>query len=134
MPFFFFLTLPSSKVLASTSAADAPLWPFNYTELYRSLAEIGRALGIALVPNIMRHSGVTIDRAENARSAEECQKRGRWKQASSMRRYEKSGRLGDSWRLLRPAVQVHCRQMTSRLPEFVVGGAAPPRIPAGHTR
>jgi hypothetical protein len=97
--------------------------------LYRTIAEIGKSMGIALVPYILRHSGVTVDRAENARSTEECQKRGRWKHPSSMRRYEKAGRLGDSWRLLSVAMQTHCKQMKAKLPEIVAGGARPPRLP-----
>ena len=123
-----FLT-PALAVLAREQP-DLRLWSFDYASLYRVIAEVGKAMNIALVPYIMRHSGVTIDRAENARSVEECQKRGRWKHPASMRRYEKSGRLGDSWRLLSPTLQTHCRQMKARLAEIVVGGAQPPRLPA----
>jgi hypothetical protein len=119
---------PALEILAR-SPPDTPLWPFDYSMLYRTIAEVGKSMNIALVPYIMRHSGVTIDRAENARSVEECQKRGRWKQPSSMRRYEKSGRLGDSWRLLGTAMQTHCKQMRARITEFLVGGARPPRLP-----
>ena len=125
---------PALEILGRSGSTEKSLWSFDYSSLYKALASIGRELGIALVPYIMRHSGVTIDRATGERSQEEAQKRGRWKQASSMRRYEKAGRLGDSWRLLRPEVQQHCRQMASRLAEFIVGGAVPPRIPPRQRR
>jgi hypothetical protein len=121
--------LKSAFEILARSPPDTPLWSFDYSMLYRTIAEVGKSMNIALVPYIMRHSGVTIDRAENARSVEECQKRGRWKQPSSMRRYEKSGRLGDSWRLLGPHMQTHCKQMKVMISEILVGGAQPPRLP-----
>ena len=119
---------PAFEILAR-SPPDTPLRSFDYSMLYRTIAEVGKSMNIALVPYIMRHSGVTIDRAENARSVEECQKRGRWKQPSSMRRYEKSGRPGDSWRLLGPHMQTHCKQMKVMISEILVGGAQPSRLP-----
>ena len=122
---------PALRLLAE-EGQDQPLWHFDYPTLYRTLAEIGRKMNLIIVPYLMRHSGVSIDRAEQVRSTEECQKRGRWKHPSSMRRYEKTGRLGDSWRLLHSSLQTHCRQMTSRLPELVVGGGRPPQLPAEH--
>ena len=120
---------PVFEVLAKTGRDDVPLWNCDYPTFFKLLTGIGKRLGVSLVPYAMRHSGVTIDRAERKRSQEEAQRRGRWKQASSMRRYEKSGRLGDSWRQLGPSVQTHCQQMRGRIAEFVVGGAMPPPPP-----
>ena len=120
---------PAFTLLARSGRDDIRLWSCDYPSFFRLLTTVGRSLGVPLVPYTMRHSGVTIDRAERQRTQEEAQMRGRWKQQSSMRRYEKSGRLADSWRQLQPAVQVHCRQMRGRIAEFVVGGAMPPPPP-----
>ena len=124
-----FLT-PVLEVLANSGDPQDKLWAFDYGTFYKTLAQVGRALGVPLVPYVLRHSGVTIDRAEGARTAEEAQKRGRWRQAKSMRRYEKAGRLADSWRHLRGSVQQHCRQMSTRIAEIIVGGSRAPPIPA----
>jgi hypothetical protein len=121
---------PVLQVLATSGDPSDPLWSFDYGTFYKTLAQVGRTLGVPLVPYVMRHSGVTIDRAEGTRTAEEAQKRGRWRQAKSMRRYEKAGRLADSWRHLGGSVQQHCRQMSARIAEFIVGGGRPPTIPA----
>ena len=52
-----------------------------------------------------RRSGDSVDRAEDLRTLESMQKRGRWKSAKSARRYEKSGRVNQSWSELAPLVQ-----------------------------
>ena len=46
-----------------------------------------------VVPYALRHSGPSGDRASGVRSLGDIKKRGRWGADSSVRRYEKSGRL-----------------------------------------
>ena len=119
------------RVMYEAGKSAQPLWPCDYATFYRLLTETGRPLGISLVPYSMRHSGVTIDRASRARSQEEAQRRGRWKQATSMRRNEKGGRLGDSWRQLRRDVQDHCQMMKARGSSGLEESAMAPSV-VGH--
>ena len=54
-----------------------------------------------------RHSGASLDASRRLRSIEEIQKRGRWKTARSVSRYERGGRLQDTWRSLTAAQKTH---------------------------
>ena len=73
---------------------NAPLWDFNYGDYVAEFRKACQTLRLDLSPYQMRHSGPSIDRANNWRSALEIQKRGGWKSAKSVMRYEKSARLG----------------------------------------
>ena len=61
---------------------------------------------IGLQPTLysLRHGGASHDRATGARDLLEIQGRGQWRAASSLRRYEKSGRLSIELEKLAPAV------------------------------
>ena len=74
------------------------LWDFGYVEylrVFKLACEAWKLEGV--VPYQMRHSGPSIDRAQNLRSLVDCQKRGRWASWKSVTRYEKSARLSASW-------------------------------------
>ena len=49
---------PALEILGRSGDTEKPLWSFDYPSLYRALASIGRELGIALVPYIMRVTAV----------------------------------------------------------------------------
>lgn len=58
--------------------------------------ECGEAVGVKClspVPYQLRHTGPSHDRATNSRTQSEVQKRVRWLTATSVRRYEKGGRM-----------------------------------------
>ena len=71
-----------------------------------------KALG-ALHPYRLRHTGASHDFASKARDMQSIQRRGRWKDKRSMRRYEKGGRLQELLQRLPNSVvtfAVRCEQ------------------------
>ena len=62
-------------------------------------------------PYSLRHGGASHDRSTNSRSIQDVRKRGNWKAWQSVRRYEKSGRLGMELRKLTPATLRRLRQL-----------------------
>ena len=64
--------------------ASTPLWDFNYGDFVTEFHKACKALSLDLSPYQMRHSGPSIDRANNWRTALEVQKRGGWKSARSI--------------------------------------------------
>ena len=84
----------------SKHPAKEPLVPMEYPQFLALFRRASRAIGVELVPYLCRHSGASLDRASRLRSQEEVQKRGRWASMASVRRYEKHGRLNDTWRTL----------------------------------
>ena len=72
----------------------------QYPAFHRLFTQASRDLGLDLVPYLARHSGASIDRATGFRSLAEVQRMGRWQAPRSVRRYEKMGRLNDTWRSL----------------------------------
>ena len=76
-------------------------------------------------PYAWRHSGPSIDRAQNRRSLQEVQKRGRWKQMKSVNRYEKAGRLGMSVQELTSEQLAYCELAERHLGDFICGRRSP---------
>ena len=70
------------------------IWNFTYPALVKEFQISSQRLGVQVVPYQCRHSGASHDRAVEARPLLEIQKRGQWKSARSVVRYEKSARLG----------------------------------------
>ncbi|CAE7512342.1 unnamed protein product [Symbiodinium sp. CCMP2592] len=92
--------------------ASTPLWDFNYGEFVREFKLVAEALHVQLSPYQMRHSGPSIDRAQHLRSLLEVQRRGTWKSAKSVLRYEKSARLAASFLELPQRLRVDSPQST----------------------
>ena len=75
------------------------------------------ALG-ALHPYRLRHTGASFDFASSVRSLEQIQKRGRWNDPRSLRRYEHGGRLNELFARLEPDVIKHalkCEKLLSKV-------------------
>ena len=70
---------------------DKPLLNLKYAEYLLLFRRAAANLQVNMVPCQGRHSGASVHRAENLRTLESIQKRGRWKSAKSVRRYEKNG-------------------------------------------
>ena len=87
---------PVLRLLAGTRGERQFLFPFSYTlatkEMENALKQL-RCQQLQITPYALRHGGASEDRAVNARSQEEWQKRGGWKSFNSVRRYEKHARL-----------------------------------------
>ena len=81
------------------------LWPEGYPAFAHLIKEAARKIHVDVVAYQMRHSGASLDRAHHIRSLDAIQKRGRWMSAKSCRRYEKMGRLNETWGSLQADVQ-----------------------------
>ena len=73
----------------------------------------------------MRHAGPSADRADNVRSAEDVKKRLRVSSDSTVKRYEKAGRLLESLRRLGPKRLAVAQQCESRIAEVLSGSWNP---------
>jgi hypothetical protein len=84
-----------------------------------------------LVTYQTRHGGATRDILMQRRDLEEVRKRGQWRTYSSLRRYEKSGRLQQVLQTTPARVLQYCQGMEDRLLQILLGPASsvppPPR-------
>ena len=104
-----------------------PMWDFTYADLVKRLDAIRAQFGIPdLVPYQLRHSGASIDRESGARSLLDIQKRGQWRAASSVFRYEKAGRLATTEASYPSGFARHGRACERQLEAFILLGKAPP--------
>jgi len=88
-------------------APQDPLWDFDLEALTHWLRKACDALDLApLRPSAyqFRHGGASHDRLVEARPLAEVQHRGGWKAFSSVRRYEKHGRVSMELQKLQPHV------------------------------
>ena len=74
------------------------------------------------VPYQMLQSGPSLDLAHGVRDITSCQKRGRWATMTSLKLYEKHGRLNDTWRLLSPATQAYCLTCEHDAEGYILAG------------
>ena len=103
------------------AAANASLFSVSQAEVARAWRQAIQALGIdklgACHVYQLRHSGPSHDYAANLRDLEQIRRRGRWKSWSSVRRYEKGGRLTEQLHKLSAAQRRHavacCRALTA---------------------
>ena len=105
------------------------LWNFSYLELVKTLKAAVAATGVMpLVPYQMRHSGPSIDRANNRRSLDECRKRGRWMSWRSLIRYEKAARLSREWNELSSEVRAKLNICEKHLEELILRRPSAPIV------
>ena len=107
----------------------APLWDFSYGEYVKAFSLAAQRLGVQLSPYQMRHSGPSVDRANGWRTPLEIQKRGGWKSAKSMMRYEKSGKLGAAFLDLSSKMRQHAQWCEEHLGDVILGRKAAPALP-----
>ena len=67
-----------------------------------------------------RHGGASEDRARNARSAQDVQRRGRWLSESSVRRYEQMGRLQVVLSRTPPSILLFCQKCLAHLVPLIL--------------
>jgi len=85
-----------------------PLWDFDMKIARDAIQAVATEQGLnkyRLVLYTARHSGASIDRYEDRFDQAELQKRGRWRHAANLRRYEKRGILQKVWNDLPPRVR-----------------------------
>ena len=77
----------------------------------------------------LRHSGASSDFLEKIHTLAEVQRRGRWRTAKSVRRYEKGGRVAQQFQKLPAPLQVHALRCAEHVGQVVSGALralAPP--------
>ena len=77
---------------------------------------------MAAQPYSTRHSGAITDRATNERPLDVVRKRGRWKQMSSVVRYDKTGRVNNAWHALDAEVKACCLEAARRIMGVLLAG------------
>ena len=92
------------------------------------------AIGVGLVPYQARHSGASIDAANNVRGLPSIQKRGRWASKKPVQRYEKAGRLQDTWRELTSWQKDHFKLCAESLRSVMLENRGYPPVMAGPPR
>ena len=130
--------VPFLLVTRASGPLDGLLWPFTYEEylkVFKMAATLSRTDSLQPTPYGLRHGGASHDRSVSARPLLEVQKRGGWKAFSSVRRYDKHGRLG----LQLQKLPCHVRQRLAAqrhlvAPAFAKFFAMPSRKLPGHSR
>ena len=94
-----------------------------------SLLLLEKQLGHAVVPYLIRHSGAAGDAWNQLRSPEQIQARGRWKSATSVRRYAKGGRVVHQMSLCSAPLQTYALRCVSLLKGVFCGRSLPLKPP-----
>jgi hypothetical protein len=115
--------------LAKNRALESPSAPlFRTTQALWRRRFISAAAEIGLPHSMLyqlRHSGASLDAALRLRSIQQVQQRGRWASFSSVRRYEKGGRLAEQANMLSPALRVRANYVSKRLDTMLAAAATP---------
>ena len=101
--------VPALVALKHRRAGQNRLWPFRYVELSRAFNQAVLTLGLVSTGISLyglRHGGASHDRSMRSRDLKEVQQRGGWRSFTSVRRYEKHGRLGLEWAKLPDGVKL----------------------------
>ena len=108
-----------------------PLFQTDHQSFFEVFRRATNNIGIYAVPYQMRHSGPSLDLVQGIRDITSCRKRGRWATMTSLKRYEKHGRLNDTWRLLSPGTQAYCLTCKHDAEGYILAGETcplPPRL------
>ncbi|CAK0804061.1 unnamed protein product, partial [Prorocentrum cordatum] len=101
--------LADALVQLGLERGGGPLLDLTPSALRRALDEAAAAWRLGPLGPLdayrFRHAGASVDFATGARRLGEIQRRGRWRSARSLRRYEHGGRLADLLRRLPPDAQ-----------------------------
>ena len=112
---------PLLEELASGEDQTERVWTFDYPEYLAVFKQATKDLGLNVVPYEARHSGPSIDRAKNWRTAADVKKRGMWAALSSVARYEKPARLAASWNKLSLEQRTTCSLAETYMREIFLG-------------
>ena len=103
-------------------AADEPLWPFAYPEVLETVRKAGAELEMPwMAPYTLRHAGVSWDILQRCRTLSEAQKRGQWRSAPTMDRYEQHARLARDALRISPAMREHFTRCEVHLRSVLLG-------------
>ena len=102
---------------------------YDYAQFLKVFRLATSNLNWDVVPYQARHSGASADRAERLRPQDAVQKRGRWAALRSVRRYQKAGRLSQSWSRLNQDDRAHCEACMKMVEDVVLRGSPAPVPP-----
>ena len=104
--------------LAATIRQMERVFPISYQELRQALMYAVAELkldGLSISLHGLRHGGASHDRSSNERTAAEVQMRGGWRQATSVKRYEKAARLNRQLALIPEVSKARVYQLAKQL-------------------
>ena len=107
------------KVLSTGNPLEK-IFPWKYPFLARTFGVAAKRIGVPVVPYQGRHSGASLDASRRLRPLLEVQKRGRWQTMKSVVRYEKGGRLAETWKTLSAAQKRHFELCESSLERIIL--------------
>ena len=106
-----------------SEAGVGRVFPFSYLDYVETFRRACKAVGMKnVVPYQLRHSGASHDRAHGLRDALSTKLRGQWKAESSMKRYEKHGRLAHSLSTYSHLQRIHFEACERRISDIVLWG------------
>ena len=111
---------------------DDPLFQFSPLELGREMQSVAREeLGVVPPPVLYmwRHTAASVEFLEKLRTLAEVKRRGRWQSDSSVRRYEKGGRVGEEFARLPQATRDFAKICHPLLRRVLCGKLRAPRPP-----
>ena len=115
---------PVLETLRRRRALEAPVFNFTYPQWAAQYRRATQALQLEVLgPPVLyglRHAGASLDVALSRRSLMEVQKRGGWAATSSVRRYEKAGRVTEQLHLLPAAVRERGFQCAEQIGEILL--------------
>ncbi|CAK0883778.1 unnamed protein product, partial [Prorocentrum cordatum] len=105
--------------LVAGRSGDEPLFRVGVAEFAALFRRAARRLGVKPepMPYLLRHTGASRDFVNQLRPLREVKRRGRWKTDTSVRPYEKGGRLSEQFARLPGPLQRHALRCHSGLPE-----------------
>ena len=134
------LDLPRHRALATALAEhcrgrnpEELVFTVTATELTAALAEMEVKLCLDVLGLLhayrLRHTGASHDFVSRERSLLEIQRRGRWRDPRSFRRYEKGGRVGELFARLPSHVQRHALECAAVVDSLLLGQLFPLSVP-----
>ena len=114
---------PLLRRLVQRGPSDEYLWSFDEIEYRREFerAAVKAGLGhLHLVPYSLRHAGPSWDSLVHKVPQREIQRRGRWRSAASVVRYERSARVLSVLRSLQPATLRYLEYCETHLADLVL--------------
>ena len=131
---------PLFQLIREFRAVDQPLFSFDFQDFSARFHKMVPRLGLdPLAPNLyaLRHGGASEDLRNRHRSPMEVQLRGRWRTATSLRRYGKATRLMTQLAKVPEQVQAYGTTIENDVLNMIQAAGcgnrlripAPPRIP-----
>ena len=124
---------PLISDLARRRGPTLPIFSISQKDVASALRKAALSLRLAnlgpITPYRLRHSGASWDFASGKRALGEIQRRGRWRSSTSVRRYEKGGRLNEQVGRLDAATRTHALHCAKAVVKVLGGQLSPLKPP-----